>query len=255
MKKIFTLFTAVALGSYVYGQRAVDLSIQTIVEPTEIQSVGQTTPIPINVAVYNDGPDDLAMGDSIYFLMQLVAGSDVVTQTSNANQGVVVYGAVLHRNVTSGDTFHFVTELTAPIYAFFTFEVDFIIAVVVVNRPGLPFEDQGTITNNLSRKDDILFYNEYRYPLNTNVAPVNGLAVYPNPAASEVRIAVAAGKANETSTLSIYDIQGKLVHSESSAAGSLESYSVNTSAYKDGVYVIKITNGDLVQTGKLVVKH
>lgn len=75
---------------------------------------------------------------------------------------------------------------------------------------------------------------------------LNELLIYPNPANEKLVIANVNG-----AKIEIYSIEGRLIHN--SVADS-DSYEVNTSAYKAGVYSVKVIGIDNVITKTIVIQ-
>ncbi len=253
MKKLFTLLLISLTGTWAFGQRVCDVSVQSIDEPVELQSEDDKTPIPMNIALLNDGPDDLKAGDSIRFLMQVVVGSQVVTQTTNAGSGNVVFGGILHRDVTPGDTFHFVTSLNSQVIANYTFECSFVVGVLMFNRPDLAGEDQSTQQNNIKNKQ-ILFYNKYRYPLSTSAVQKNGVAAYPVPANEQLTVSPATLDVNSPATVRVYDVNGKEVRNVTFSNFDGQAV-IDVKDLDNGVYFVKVNNGEAVTSTRVVVQH
>ena len=79
----------------------------------------------------------------------------------------------------------------------------------------------------------------------------NTLVVYPNPAISESFVSVEnAGM----TTVSVYDIQGRLVSEQSVDAKAGEQVRISTEMLNAGMYFITVSDDSAVRTAKLVVK-
>ena len=79
----------------------------------------------------------------------------------------------------------------------------------------------------------------------------NTLVVYPNPAISEAFVSVEnAGM----TTVSVYDIQGRLVSEQSVDAKAGEQVRISTEMLNAGMYFITVSDDSAVRTAKLVVK-
>ncbi len=79
----------------------------------------------------------------------------------------------------------------------------------------------------------------------------NTLVVYPNPAISEAFVSVEnAGM----TTVSVYDIQGRLVNEQSVEAKAGEQVRISTEMLNAGMYFITVSDDSAVRTAKLVVK-
>ena len=88
---------------------------------------------------------------------------------------------------------------------------------------------------------------------NTSVNEIqsNTLVVYPNPAVNEAFVSVEnAGM----TTVSVYDIQGRLVSEQSVDATVGEQVRISTEMLNAGMYFVTVSNEDAVRTAKLVVK-
>ena len=79
----------------------------------------------------------------------------------------------------------------------------------------------------------------------------NTLAVYPNPAISEAFVTITnAGM----TTVSVYDIQGRLVNEQSVEAKAGEQVRISIEMLNAGMYFITVSDDSAVRTAKLVVK-
>ena len=72
--------------------------------------------------------------------------------------------------------------------------------------------------------------------------------IYPNPATDEVRIKAS----NQLMTIQVYDIGGKLVYQNTAGT---TVHVMNVHSWSEGLYNIKLTTEDGVQSKKLIVKH
>lgn len=79
----------------------------------------------------------------------------------------------------------------------------------------------------------------------------NGFQVFPNPANNLIQIDVID---QFTTRLEIFDVSGRLCHSEQLQAAN-GSVSINISSLNDGVYFVVLSGKDGVKTGKVVVKR
>src|SRR5690606_29527952 len=87
----------------------------------------------------------------------------------------------------------------------------------------------------------------------SNNAPIQdnieGLSIYPNPV-TEGRIYInITTKKNFSKNIEIYNVLGKQIHSSI-----LTGKELNISALNTGVYILKITENNISETRKLVVK-
>ena len=79
----------------------------------------------------------------------------------------------------------------------------------------------------------------------------SNLSIYPNPAVNETFVTIENAGLN---TISVYDIQGRMVSTESVEAVAGEQVRISTEMLNAGVYFVKVNNDSAIQTAKLVVK-
>ncbi len=88
-------------------------------------------------------------------------------------------------------------------------------------------------------------------PTSLDENQANVLSVYPNPAVNETFVTIEnAGM----TTVSVYDVQGRLISTESVEAVASEQVRINTEMLNAGVYFVTVNNEGAVRTAKLVVK-
>ena len=88
-------------------------------------------------------------------------------------------------------------------------------------------------------------------PTSLDENQANVLSVYPNPAVNETFVTVEnAGM----TTVSVYDVQGRLISTESVEAVAGEQVRVSTEMLNAGVYFVTVSNESAVRTAKLLVK-
>ena len=92
-------------------------------------------------------------------------------------------------------------------------------------------------------------------PVWTNVSvdeiQSNSLSVYPNPAVNETFVTIESAGLN---TISVYDVQGRMVSKLSVEALAGEQVRISTETLNAGVYFITVSSDSAVHTAKLVVK-
>ena len=79
----------------------------------------------------------------------------------------------------------------------------------------------------------------------------NTLSVYPNPAVNETFVTIENAGMN---TVSVFDMQGRLVNTMSVDAMAGEQVRLSTEMLNSGVYFVAVSNESAVRTAKLVVK-
>ncbi len=74
-----------------------------------------------------------------------------------------------------------------------------------------------------------------------------GVELYPNPSEGKFTVAMHHADANSAVEIAVYDLSGKLIHSQSTASGAEEvnvNVDLSQTAYQSGLYLVKISNGD-----------
>ena len=77
------------------------------------------------------------------------------------------------------------------------------------------------------------------------------LSLYPNPAVNETYMTI---ESNGLNTISVYDMQGRMVSKEDVKAMAGEQVRISTETLNGGVYFVTVSNDSTVRTAKLVVK-
>ena len=77
------------------------------------------------------------------------------------------------------------------------------------------------------------------------------LSLYPNPAVNETYVTI---ESNGLNTISVYDMQGRMVSKEDVKAMAGEQVRISTETLNGGVYFVTVSNDSTVRTAKLVVK-
>jgi hypothetical protein len=88
--------------------------------------------------------------------------------------------------------------------------------------------------------------------MNTGIDEIqNTVSVYPNPAVNETFVTLEdAGM----TTISVYDVQGRMVSTMSVEAVSGEQVRIDIETLNSGVYFLTVSNDSAVRTAKLVVR-
>ena len=79
----------------------------------------------------------------------------------------------------------------------------------------------------------------------------SNLSIYPNPAVNETFVTIESAGMN---TISVYDVQGRMVSTESVETVAGEQVRISTETLNAGVYFITVSSDSAVRTAKLVVK-
>lgn len=78
---------------------------------------------------------------------------------------------------------------------------------------------------------------------------IEGLSIYPNPVSEGITYINITTKKNFSKNIEIYNVLGKQIHSSI-----LTGRELNISALTTGVYILKITENNISETRKLVIK-
>ena len=256
MKKTLTLLLALFFTSSIYAQRNIDWSIEELITPNNLFSNTQTgTDIPIKFVCKNNGPDAMVAGDTIlwFALVIDVASNSVIIQApTNAVNGVR-YVTTLTRTLNSGDTIHVGRNLRTTSYVGQSRDIRMGLGSSIRNASNAITD--GTNTNN-ELIEDMVWFNPWENGVSVEeVEFKNNIAVYPNPANTELKVQLLLTNF-ESSTVELFDMQGRVVLSENVAASVLDAaYTLNVSEIPNGIYTVRVTNGDQVSTSKVSINH
>jgi hypothetical protein len=248
MKKALLLSFSMALASFGFAQRTVDLSTEAIVSPDSLRSSQQGTPMTMTAVVKNNGTDNITTGDSIWFQFIITVNNQkVVGYPSAANPNAFAIRNV-SRTVASGDTMHITVTINIPLNFLQSSNVNIVFIAHALNRPGLDFEPQATLANNQKSKA-IVWYNEHGWSVGINDLEANAAKVYPNPVKDVLHVEV---NNDEQKVFSMFDLSGKKVEETMFTENKLD---INVADYKRGFYFyeIKGANGAVIKSGKVAV--
>ena len=257
MKQTITLLAFVALTLTSFGQRNIDWSMESVIEPAELLSNEQTgTRLPIKYECKNNGSDTLYAGDTVLYniiILDILTSSVVVQAPTNATGGAVFF-QLASRDVIPGDTLH-VGRNDLNINTFVGESRDIRVGGVcaLLNRGTGGTEDTVGSNNSVSR--DIIWFNPYKNGVGIDdVNYNNNLAVYPNPANKEVSVKLLLTSHLDVK-VELIDMNGKTVVTEDVKNTFNNTYTLNTQGLENGVYIVKVTNGDEVNTSKVTISH
>ncbi len=83
-----------------------------------------------------------------------------------------------------------------------------------------------------------------------NQALISG--IFPNPAATSVNVLI---DSKTDATVTVWNTSGQLVFEQTAAANALQSLTISTADFTNGVYVVRVSNGAAVTSQRLVVQH
>lgn len=78
---------------------------------------------------------------------------------------------------------------------------------------------------------------------------IEGLTIYPNPVSSSRTFIYITSKRNLTKRIEVFNVLGKQIHATKLVGKELSITNLST-----GVYILKITEGDVSEARKLVIK-
>ncbi len=258
MKKLFTLFAAVAISSAVFAQRSVDFKLDSIYAPYELNTpTTGGTPFSVVFQCSNNGTDSIFAGDSILYNFAIYSASSQPTfiraYPTEQNPNSFGFGTVLTKDLGPGDTVMFTATGILTVRATTTLQVIGQGGVYVLNRAtGQDFSNDPVTTNN-RRGYIYTWFNAEKWPLAVENMEVEALSLYPNPAVNTVTLKTPVAGA-EVATVRVFDMKGQLVRTEQTASNAVE-HNLNVADMTNGIYVVEVSSGSFIQTTKLVVNH
>lgn len=256
MKKALTLLFLIGLTSTLFAQKNLDISLDQIAEPTELNSeIGVGTRIPIRMICKNNGSDGMVAGDTLYWnaLIIDIATSQIIVQIpQNATSGNA-YLTVLERDVPVGDTISVGRNFSTTAYVEYSRTIRFGGSCGAIDRSN-PVNDPNTDNN--STYTDITWWNVDRNGVSVEKLDYNNnIALYPNPANTELNLQLKYAKLADVS-VELIDITGKVILSENvSTSISDAGYTIDVSNVPNGMYIVRVINGDQINTSKVSIAH
>jgi hypothetical protein len=259
MKKSLTLLLAfMTLGLLGQAQRQIDWSTESIEEPSELRSTSTGTAIPVFAVLKNNGTDTVKAGDSLFRQVLVLTTSNGVLigyPSNNPNQFNI---QVMDRTVAPGDTMHMrIPGLRTTAIVTSSADVKLRVTTLMLNRGAvdpIAGEDQAGLTNNFAEKN-MVWFNQQGWGVSVEeVALDDIIKISPNPATTEVNLKWLIGTpASVKAKVQIYDLAGKLVVDQTMEGIGTES--IDVSSLKQGVYMVRVTNGDFTTTKKLQIAN
>lgn len=234
MKKLFTLFAALVTMVAVNAQ-SVDYECGGFIDneqnPISDLYISLDEDLSVNIVVINNGPDELAAGDSLLM--------DVSVQGLTLASGGYSYAAMSQQNLLTVGT-PWIAQLglfdaaTMQQYAmYFPDEFELCITMRLKNATDTdPSNNQGCV---MVHRGDVGIENIAAGEIN----------VYPNPATDVIYVANAEG-----AQVSVFDMNGRMVNSVESASA---NQAIDASSLAKGMYIVRIVDGQNVTTKKVNV--
>jgi hypothetical protein len=254
MKKTLTLLL-LAITGLTYAQ--VEVGIRSV-SPTNLESTASGTQIPLEIVLENNGTGAISAGDTIAYSMLILdpngqPGQNLITQyPQNAAAGNLVL-TLLTEEMAAGGTYTIETPLNTTLIARNSFDIIIGITAYHFDRSNPQVDSDSS--NNVSATTGI-WYNQYQNGVSVNEVSYNGkIAAYPNPAKDILNVEILYANLDNTK-VELVDLTGKVV--ESALVSDLlgqGAIQLNVSDVENGIYILKLTNGEEVSTTKVTVSH
>ncbi len=234
MKKLFTLFAALVTVVALNAQ-TVDYECGGFIDdeqnPISDLYISLDEDLSVNVVVVNNGPDELAAGDSLIM--------DVSVQGMTLASGGFSYAGMSQQNLLTVGT-PWIAQLglfdaaTMQQYAmYFPDEFELCITMRLKNATDTdPSNNQGCVM-------------VHRGDVGVNEIAAGEISVYPNPATDVIYVANAEG-----AQVSVFDMNGRMVNSVENASA---NQAIDASSLAKGMYIVRIVDGQNVTTKKVNV--
>ena len=235
MKKLFTLFAAMVTFVALNAQN-VDYELMGFIDPasqefSEEMHISMTDTLIIYPYIVNNGPDALANGDSLLFNIS-VAGIDL---------GYVGWSTA---ELAQNELLDVNTGWVASIGLFTAAQMDQYVGYI-----GTDFEVCVTLATQIATDVDPSNNNScvhvYRGTTAISEVAEGEVNVYPNPATTVINIDNAEG-----AQISVFDINGRMINNIQSASA---NQTIDASNLAEGMYIVRIANGNNVITKKVSV--
>lgn len=255
MKKLFTIALVALISTTAYAQRSIDWSVDEVISPTELNSdFSSGTAIPLSIVLKNNGPDMAKIGDTVLYQMLITTtGNQIILGYPAANTTQFAF-RILTKDMAKDDTLQIVQNLTSNLYFSQSTNVKYFITSILRNGGSadpITAEVAPNTTNNSTNKQ-IVWYNPQKWEVSIKDVDYNNVTVSPNPVADVLNLELNIANVAVDSKVEVLDITGKVVLTSTVAKGT-NTASINTSTVANGVYFVKVTNGDVVSSTKIVV--
>lgn len=246
MKQFYITIACLILAGSAFAQRTIDLSVEEIIEPTQID---EKQPITVKWVLRNLGPDELKATDTIVFQIGI-----------NQNQlRTNLLARVVPRNVAMNDSIRLSFGLNALTGWDQSFSSNTCVYSIGINRGSDSIKIEsgtGADDNTLCKDVDFIVEQGWGVGIDEVTFDVNNISIQPNPANREVTIGFINPELATTS-VNVYDVTGKLVENvvNESLPWGKYSYSLNVEEWNPGVYFITVNTGSSKITKKFVVRH
>jgi hypothetical protein len=251
MKKILLTLCFAMIANLGFSARTIDWSVVSINAPTELRSSSNGTTFNYHIVLKNNGAGTVKADDTMALQMVCFSGSTLIFAYPSSTQIVI---KAVGKTMAPGDTIHWKGSLTAPVKANFSFNCSFQAYSEVRRFTGAdPITPETSATNaNNVKVNPIVFFNQQGWGVSVNSVYTNNMSVYPNPAISSFTIALNAIDTKADVQVSITDMNGRVVYSETKANAS--EFEINSANYAKGIYMVRVVNGDIISTSKVSIQ-
>lgn len=182
------------------------------------------------VILKNNGPGIAALTDTVFL--------DVFYNDDYYVTSVVMLGSQLH-SVTAGE--QAIIDLNAPIWTAETMDDYNLIACSICFEVRVA----GTITDP-NPNNNRSCINVTRV-LDISDAEAANISLFPNPVSSSVTFSGATG-----SRVQILDMSGRMIYCQENIS---ENQIVDVSSFANGIYIVRISQGNMLVAKKMIVSH
>ena len=252
MKKTITLLSLVFFAGSVFAQTSIDVSVEEILSPTELNSTPQNnTPLPFKAVVMNNSSTEtINAGDSLLWYIGVIdlATSQIIVEAPQGG-GQNRYIRVLTDPIAPGDTQHLSGALN--INAGLTYSRDVRVGMIISKA-----NNDDPSTSNNANFIDIVWYNQQGWGVSIEEVDFhNNLKVYPVPADQDLQVELLLSSFDDVK-IELFDLTGKAVVSENQPRAIYDNhYTISTAELENGIYLLKVTQGDQISTVKVAVTH
>ena len=250
MRKVYVLSLFMfAMASAAFAQRTIDWSVDEIISPTQLNSnQSNQTPIAVDAVLKLESGDSAFVGDTVAYQLVIRSTSDqLIVALPNGS----LYVRALHKDMGVGDTMHLKVNLTLNAGINSSNNIKFQVLSVLLNRSNpINAETAPGNANNLGSKN-IVWWNKQGWGVSVADVTLSDIVnIYPNPATDQVTVDWEITSADNNRTVTIYDINGRVVLKEAANAD-VFTQSINVSSLEAGMYMVEVQNGEFKSTQKL----
>jgi hypothetical protein len=244
MKKILLTCTVALMATFSYAQRVADLTIK-LNSPATGAKIRTGTPFNINITLKNNGPDVIKSTDTILHVWsisnqlnpQLFA---LIPHTSDMAVGDTLNVTIPGNQLQGGNG----TSYNLCSFAF----------LFNAEEPDTVFDNQLNAANN--RSCNTINYSGVGIgEIVASKVSAFATSSYPNPANKAMTVTFNAN-VNETYSVQIMDVQGKVISTiENTASTSgTQEVPVNVSVLNKGIYIYTVNKNGSVSSSKFIVE-